>query len=169
MASGRDNFVRSASYTSSLFRNPPSRIFRGVRRLAVLGLVAVLAFAGCGKSSNSSEGLVGQAACGPNPPEITTTDLPSDFPNLDGVTYTTATKVGPSVVVSGFAKNTLAGLFTDLKEKFGATPYALTKSEKDAHDAEVNFSSNKDAVTGQVAVSQDCKGQLRVKITVRPK
>jgi hypothetical protein len=140
---------------------------RTTTRLLLVALVALGGLGAC-KNKDSGEGLAAQEPCGPAPSEITTTNLPDHFPSLDGVVYTQTTAKGPSTDVVGYANNSLDGLFKDLKEKFGADPYAIVKSEKDAHDAEVNFKSDTDKVTGQVALSEDCKGRLRVHVIVRP-
>ena len=140
-------------------------------RLATKFMVMVFclcALVACGKKKDAGEGLVAQEACGPASSEITQTNLPAHFPDLDGVIYTATAAQGPSTTVTGYANNTLTGLFKDLQEKFGEDPYAILKKEKDEHDAEVNFSSDQDKVTGQVALAEECKGRLHVRVIVRP-
>jgi len=134
----------------------------------VLASLFVAGFVACSDKKEDDEGLAAKEPCGPAASEITATNLPANFPNLDGVIYTGTSAQGPSTQVTGYANNSLEGLFKDLKEKFGEEPYSILKSEKDAHDAEVNFASDKDKVTGQVALSEECKGRLHVRVIVRP-
>ena len=54
-----------------------------------------------------------------------------------------------------------------MKQKFSAGGYSVTKSERDPHDAEVNFSSATN--TGQVALAEECQGRRSVRVTIRPK
>ncbi len=54
-----------------------------------------------------------------------------------------------------------------MKDKFGSGGFKVDKSERDPHDAEVNFSGDK--VTGQVRLSEECQGRTSVTVTIRPK
>ena len=54
-----------------------------------------------------------------------------------------------------------------MKEKFGEGGYTVDKSERDPHDAEVNFSSSTN--TGQVRLAEECQGRTSVVVTIRPK
>ena len=121
---------------------------------------------GC-SDKEDEEGLAGKEACGPAPAAVATTGLADNFPKPNGVVYTTSAAQGPSTSVEGYADRDLAGLFNDYKSTLNQAPFGVTKSERDAHDAEVNFAGPGN--TGQVALTEQCKGRTGIRITVRPK
>jgi len=92
--------------------------------------------------------------------------LPAGFPQPAGVTYTAATAAGPSQRVDGHASTSLTALYSSYTGGLATAPWQVTKKEKDDHDAEVNFAGA--GVSGQVKLTDECKGRVSVAITVRP-
>ena len=139
-----------------------------MRRLCALVAFVLTISAGAACSSGDSEEKDAASAVCPAPAAaIATSGLPAGFPAPAGVHYTATSTAGPTTVVEGFSTAELGAVFTGYKTALGQQPYSVTKSEKDAHDAEVNFAGTD--TTGQVALSEPCKGRTGVKVTVRPK
>lgn len=140
----------------------------------LLGLM-VIASAGCGKSDKEK---AAEAAAKSGQGTITcegsvfsgTTGLPSDFPQLDGVTIVAATKLGPTVVVDGFTDESLEGMYTEYKDRFSEAGYTVQFSEfeKDRGDSEVAYKA-KNNTEGIIALRDACdNGHVSIHITNRP-
>jgi hypothetical protein len=129
--------------------------------LATLALGGVAA--GCGDSGEE------ESANGDCPPALATIatapTLPAGFPTPSGVVYTAAEATGPSTVVHGYLPAAIQGAYDAYKGAFSA-PFTVTKSEKDAFDAEVAFGGT--VGTGQVKMVQQCKDRTTLTITIRP-
>ena len=137
------------------------------RVLPLLSFMLVLAgfVSACGGDKDSE---TANKDCGPPPTSAPGgVTLPSAFPVPTGVTMVSSTKQGPSTVLAGYSTADLGDLYNGYKQALGNAPFSVTKSEKDAHDAEVNFESAES--TGQVKLKEDCKDRTSVDITVRPK
>jgi hypothetical protein len=148
-----------------------------IRKHLLVACAAVLALMACGGGSKSegtntsssesqSGGLRAGSPCLTNPTPIGDPKFPSPFPEIDDVTWTSSTIAGPSLIVEGYTGDDLTDLFREMQEKFATNGYSVTKSEKDPHDAEVNFASA--ANTGQVRLAEECQGRNSVTITIRP-
>ena len=137
--------------------------------VAVLALVLGLALAACSEKDKESDadGLRGQAACVQTPAPIADPKFPTPFPAIDDVTWTATNQAGPTEVVTGYTGDALPDLFNEMKEKFGEDGFTVEKSERDPHDAEVNFANDKS--TGQVRLAEECQGRTSVTVTIRPK
>jgi hypothetical protein len=138
-------------------------------RLVVLLLVLVVS-AACGNGESDSEresedARAGQACDSPPTSIATPSDLTS-FPLPEGVVYTGDEERGPSRVLTGYADGNLDTVYNRYRTAFGRDPYHVTKSEQDAHDAEVNFAGAKS--TGQVRLGEECRDRTSVQLTVRP-
>lgn len=94
------------------------------------------------------------------------TNLPSRFPLPDGVVITQTRAAGPTTVVNGYSDDGIPELFETWREALDEPPYSVLKSEREAHDAEVNFAG--EDTTGQVRLGEECKGRTSVQITARP-
>jgi hypothetical protein len=137
---------------------------RLVRVLLVL-LVATVALAGCGK--DEKDAAAGKAACPAAPAALTgPSGLPSGFPVPNGVVLAETKAAGPSTIVTGFAEKSLTDVFNGYKQALSSAPYSVTKSEHDAHDAEVAFAGS--GTTGQVKLGEACAGRTSITITARP-
>src|SRR5580765_1120836 len=136
-----------------------------MRRLFPLLLIVAIAIplAGCGGGDGNAS-----KACSP-PPTATPggVTLPASFPVPTGVTMISSTKDGPTAVLAGYSTASLDDLYTQYKEQLNKPPFQVTKSEKDDHDAEINFESAES--TGQVKLADECTDRVSVHIPVRPK
>ena len=140
-----------------------------MRRMALLLVVAAVLVGGCKDSDADKEGeeAKGGEPCATAPAALSgVTNLPGRFPTPSGVVVTETRAAGPSTVVSGYAEDDLGDVYDSYKKALDTDPYSVTKSEHDAHDAEVNFKG--ESTTGQVRLGEACKGRTSVQITVRP-
>ena len=142
--------------------------------LALLALFVAVTAAACGDDGESEseaerereESRAG-VTCQQAPAALTgSTGLPGAFPKPDDVTYTATRAAGPSTIVEGYAEAELADVYDGYRDALGDDPYSVTKSEKEEHDAEVNFAGAQ--TTGQVRLGEECKGRTSVRITARP-
>jgi hypothetical protein len=131
----------------------------------VFSLALVLVACGGDKESEGT-GLGGEQACVQTPAPIADPKFPAGFPSITDVTWTASQQAGPTLVVSGYTGDALDALFNEMKEKFGEGGYSVAKDERDPHDAEVNFTSDK--YDGQVRLAEECQGRRSVVITIRP-
>ena len=69
---------------------------------------------------------------------------------------------GPSTVVDGYAEKDLGDVYSAYKQVLAKDPYAVTKSERDPHDAEVNYSTAEGS--GQVRLGEACKDRTSVRV-----
>jgi len=136
-----------------------------MRRFIALLMLFAIVFVGCGEDKDSENA---NKDCGP-PPTGTPggITLPSAFPVPSGVTMVSSVKQGPSTVLEGYSSAELDDVYNSYKQSLSNAPFTVTKSEKDEHDAEVNFESPES--TGQVKLQEACKDRTSVTITVRPK
>jgi hypothetical protein len=148
---------------------------------ALFGLLVVVALlaAGCGKSESekkaeqaaaSGRGTItcsGSAMSGD-------TGLPAGFPQPDAVTYVSAKKSGPTVVVDGYSTESLEGMYVEYKDRINEAGYTVEFSEieKDRGDSEVAYKTGgTNSTEGIVALrgGDSCdNGNVSVHITNRP-
>jgi hypothetical protein len=137
-----------------------------MRKLAVVIVIVVIGLAAltaCSKKKKNGN----TTACSSPPASIAAPGgLAAGFPKPDAVVYTGSSVAGPSTIVDGYATGTVTDLYNGYATDLGKAPYAITKKEHDAHDAEVTFARN--GTTGQVKLGEACKDRVSVKVTVRP-
>ncbi len=151
--------------------------------VGVLAATALLAVAGCGgKSEAEKEQEAAAAAAGSGRGTITCegsatskpTGLPAGFPQPDAVTYVSATKSGPTVIVDGYSTESLEGMYVEYKDRINEAGYKVEFSEieKDRGDSEVAYkTSGANSTEGIVALrgGESCaNGNVSVHITNRP-
>jgi hypothetical protein len=151
--------------------------------IGVLVASALLAVAGCGgKSEAEKEREAAAAAAGSGRGTITcegsatskATGLPAGFPQPDAVTYVSATKSGPTVVVDGYSTESLEGMYVEYKDRINEAGYKVEFSEleKDRGDSEVAYkTSGANSTEGIIALrgGESCaNGNVSVHITNRP-
>lgn len=151
--------------------------------IGVLVASALLAVAGCGgKSEAEKEKEAAAAAAGSGRGTITCegsamskpTGLPAGFPQPDAVTYVSATKSGPTVIVDGYSTESLEGMYVEYKDRINEAGYKVEFSEleKDRGDSEVAYkTSGANSTEGIVALrgGESCaNGNVSVHITNRP-
>lgn len=133
----------------------------------MLVCAAALGAAGCG-GGGESEGAAAEETCGAAPAAMSgAPTLPEAFPSPSDVVYTGASKDGPTTKVEGYWEGDLDVAFEGYKNALeGAAGYAVTKSEHEEDDAEVNFEGH--ASSGQVKLGVDCADRTSVGLTIRP-
>jgi hypothetical protein len=147
-----------------------------MRKLAAVLAMGVVLLSGCSKKDNllappattaSSAGPITGPVC-PSPSAALTTlpTLPAGFPTPDELTLTGVTTAGPSAIVEGFWNGDITPAFEAWKSAFTTAGFDVTFTDKEAADAEVNFSGG--GSSGQVKLETVCAGRTSVKITIRP-
>jgi hypothetical protein len=139
-----------------------------LRRLAsTLALVIVAVACAFGVNAKAAVGHA-NASCGPAPHVMTGKPaLPPKFPTPAKVSYSSSTKVGPSVIVKGFyASGNLTAIHHAYSKALKAAGYTITHEEQDAADSEVVWKGH--GKTGQVALAKRCTSRILITIPVRP-
>jgi hypothetical protein len=138
-----------------------------MKRTIVLLLAGSLLLAACSQKEKQKEGEGSEASCSPAPAALASAPtLPPGFPSPAELKYTDSQVAGPSTIVQGYWDGDLEAAFEGFKDAFVGAGYAVTHDEKEADDAEVNFSGG--SSTGQVKLVTECAGRTLVTITVRP-
>lgn len=134
-------------------------------RFALLLLLTVV-LVGCGGKDKGESAAAGKSC--PAAPAALGNDpkLAPGFPSPSAVTYTGEQEAGPSRIVKGYWDGDIDAAYEGYKDAFSGTDYSITKDEKEAVDAEVNFAGQ--GVAGQVKLLQLCKDRTDVSITIRP-
>ena len=84
-----------------------------------------------------------------------------------GSTYTRRSVEGPTTVVTGFRGGVVRDANAAYRAALTAAGYTILRSEVDPADSEVVFRN--DTTTGQVAIQQECKSRVRLRVTIRPR
>src|SRR6185312_17009816 len=101
------------------------------------GLAAMVVVAGCGDKDKEA---AGKACAAPPAAMSVSPKLPTGFPAVQGVTYSTQKQDGPSEIVNGYRDGDVAAAYDVFKSALtAASGYSVTKSEHEDFDAEVNF------------------------------
>jgi len=99
--------------------------------------------------------------CGAAPTERVRVSFPAG-----GSTYTRRTLAGPTTVVRGFRSGVVKDANAAYQSALASAGYTILRSEIDPADSEVVFRNAR--TTGQVAMTQECKSRVRIRITIRP-
>jgi MFS family permease len=99
--------------------------------------------------------------CGAAPIERVQVSFPAG-----GSTYTRRTLQGPTTVVSGFRSGVVKDANAAYRSALVSAGYTILRSEIDPADSEVVFRNAR--TTGQVAMTQECRSRVRLRITIRP-
>ena len=107
--------------------------YRQTTFVLVLGSAIAAAATGCG-GGGSKESKSAKTAC---KAAATTkpTGLPAAFPAPGELTFTQATKDGPTVVVDGYWTAGLDETYKEFTDQVEQAGYTVTSSEKEDHDA----------------------------------
>jgi hypothetical protein len=97
-------------------------------------------------------------------------DLPPDFPDIPGITYTKSVSAGPSKIIDGYYEGRLEEAYRAFKTALRAAGYAVIFDEIEAQDSEVAYSGGDLDRSGFVALRENCEqsGRISVHITNRP-
>jgi hypothetical protein len=156
------------STTATRRRRRRWAILAGLLLLIVLALVGAYLL-GDANSGEESEGE-GEASVACSGDSITP-NLPSDFPQVESMTYTKSETSGPSEVADGYFEGDLQGAYDAWKSAFeGAAGYTITFDEVEEFDSEVAYSGGAESRSGIVALRDVCNedGRISVHITSRP-
>jgi hypothetical protein len=128
---------------------------------------ALLAAAACG---GDEEDAPARASVQCEGQAVPAENLPPDFPQVAGVTYTKATSAGPSEIVDGYYEGSLEDAYNGYKKALRAAGYAVIFDEIEAQDSEVAYSGGDLGRSGFVALRENCEqsGRISVHITNRP-
>jgi MFS family permease len=83
-----------------------------------------------------------------------------------GSTFTRRSLEGPTTVVNGFRRGVVKDANAAFQRTLAAAGYTILHSEIDPADSEVVFRNR--TTTGQVAITQECKSRVGLRITIRP-
>jgi MFS family permease len=85
------------------------------------------------------------------------------FPGA-GSTYTRRTLEGPTTVLSGFRSGVVKDANAAYRSALVRAGYTILRSEVDPADSDVVFRN--ETTKGQVSMTQECKGRVRLRITI---
>jgi hypothetical protein len=138
-----------------------------MKRTIVFLVVVAMMVAACSEKEKEEESGGTEVPCSPAPATLATAPtLPPGFPSPAEVRYIDSQAAGPSTIVQGYWDGDLEAAFEGFKGAFAGAGYTVTHDEKEADDAEVNFSGGNS--TGQVKLVTECEARTSVTITVRP-
>lgn len=144
-------------------------------RKTLIPLLLVAVLAGCGGKSEaekeseaaakSGRGTVtceGSAMSGES-------GLPADFPSVDGVTFVTSVKNGPTQAADGYADKPLKDLYEQYQSGMKDAGYTILFNEREGdRDAEISYEAKDKSSTGLVALRNCDADTTSVHITNRP-
>jgi hypothetical protein len=139
------------------------------RTLPTVSAIAVLALAAvtCGGTGEGRIENIAKTCPAATPAMSGTPSFPRGWPAvIQGATYTSSTKAGPSTIVTGYFADDLGGAYGSYRQALKSSGYTITRSEHDPEDAEVDFSGG--GSTGEVKMHWLCRGRTDLTITIRP-
>jgi hypothetical protein len=137
--------------------------------LAVLLVLIALALAAAYVLDDANGGSAGGVAVACSGDSVTP-ELPSDFPQVEGMTYTKSQTAGPSEIADGYYEGDLRSAYEAWKSALEDAGYTITFDEIEMHDSEVAYRGGAETRSGIVALRNSCKesGRVSVHITSRP-
>lgn len=138
--------------------------------LLTIATAFALGLAACGGGDDGdkeSEEEGGTVACSGT---AVTPNLPANFPQVSGVTFTKSTTSGPSEIADGYYEGELENAYESYKSGFEDAGYTVTFDEIEEHDSEVAYKGGSPERTGIVALRDNCEesGRVSVHVTSRP-
>jgi MFS family permease len=100
--------------------------------------------------------------CGPEPTERAAVRFPAA-----GSAFTASRKAGPTTIVTGFRRGDVTEANRAFRAALPPAGYTVVRSEVDPADSEVVFESA--STSGEVALTQECRSRVRLRITLRPR
>jgi hypothetical protein len=93
-------------------------------------------------------------------------NLPADFPEVAGVTYTKSSSAGQSRIVDGYYEGSLEDAYENFKTAMRDAGYSVIFDEIEEEDSEVTYSGGDEGTSGIVALRENCAQSDRVSIHV---
>jgi hypothetical protein len=94
--------------------------------------------------------------------------LPSDFPQIEGVTFVESEQNGPTRAVDGYAEEGLEDLYNEYHSAMEDAQYEILFDEREEDDAEISYRAASDNTEGIVALRSCDEDKTSVHITNRP-
>jgi hypothetical protein len=97
-------------------------------------------------------------------------NLPADFPEVAGVTYTKSSSAGQSKIVDGYYEGSLEDAYENFKTAIRDAGYSVIFDEIEEEDSEVAYSGGDESTSGIVALRENCaqSDRISVHVTNRP-
>jgi hypothetical protein len=136
----------------------------------VLFLLIALGAAACGGDDEGGEEQVRPRAKVECEGASVEANLPADFPEVAGVTYTKSTTAGRSTIVDGYYGGSLEEAYESFKSEIRDAGYFVIFDEIEAADSEVAYSGGDENTSGIVALRENCvqSDRISIHVTNRP-
>lgn len=138
----------------------------------LLFLLVALGAAACGGGENgeSEEEREGERTAVQCEGAAVTPELPADFPQVEGVTFTKSSTAGASKIVDGYYEGSLEDAYEKFKSAVREAGYDVIFDEIEEDDSEVAYSGGDENTSGIVALRENCEqsGRISIHITNRP-
>ena len=144
-------------------------------RKTLIPLLLVSALAGCGGKSEAEKESEATAKSGRG--TVTCegsalsgeTGLPDDFPSIDGITFVTSVKSGPTQAADGYADKPLKDLYEQYQAGMKDAGYTILFNEREGdRDAEISYEAKGESSSGLLALRNCDADTTSVHITNRP-
>jgi hypothetical protein len=135
----------------------------------LLFMLIALGAAACGGGDESSEEESERAVVECEGASVEA-NLPADFPEVAGVTYTKSSSAGQSKIVDGYYEGSLEDAYENFKTAIRDAGYSVIFDEIEEEDSEVAYSGGDESTSGIVALRENCaqSDRISVHVTNRP-
>jgi hypothetical protein len=132
-------------------------------------LLIALGAAACGGDDESGEEESERAAVECQGASVEA-NLPADFPEVAGVTYTKSSSAGQSKIADGYYEGSLEDAYETFKTAIRDAGYSVIFDEIEEDDSEVAYSGGDENTSGIVALRKNCaqSDRISVHVTNRP-
>jgi hypothetical protein len=144
-------------------------------RRTLIPLLLVTVLAGCGGKSEAEKEREAAAKSGRGTVTCSgsamsgATGLPADFPKIDGITFVTSAKTGPTQTADGYANTPLKDLYEQYQSGMKDAGYTILFDEREEdRDAEISYEAKDKSSSGIVALRNCDADKTSVHITNRP-
>jgi hypothetical protein len=136
-----------------------------VRGVVLLFMLIAFSAAACGGGDESGEEEAERAVVECEGASVEA-NLPADFPEVAGVTYTKSSSAGQSRIVDGYYEGSLEDAYENFKTAMRDAGYSVIFDEIEEEDSEVTYSGGDEGTSGIVALRENCAQSDRVSIHV---
>lgn len=140
-----------------------------MRAVVLLFLLIALGAAACGGGDENGDEEPERARVECEGPSVES-NLPADFPEVAGVTYTKSSSAGQSTIVDGYYEGSLEDAYENFKTAVRDAGYSVIFDEIEEEDSEVAYSGGDESTSGIVALRENCaqSDRISVHVTNRP-